>query len=86
MQSEPYRRPPITTTCLRLAEIAPMSAAGSPAIRRFCCGSSPSRMDAAKLASRDRQVARGLGAAGQHHGVESSVDAFHACWTPTCAP
>ena len=39
MQSEPVSPPPMTTTCLPLALIAPSGAAtssGSPALRLFC--------------------------------------------------
>ena len=38
MQSEPVSPPPMTTTCLPPARIGSASAAGSPEMRRFCCG------------------------------------------------
>ncbi len=73
MQSEPVSPPPMTTTCLPLAVMVPLGAAtssASPAPRLFCwVRNSMAKWTPAELAAGDRQVARVLGAAGQHHGV-----------------
>ena len=70
MQSEPVSPPPITTTCLPSARIGATLPSGSSAhapvlLRQELHG----EMDAVELAARDRQVARLLGAAGEHDRV-----------------
>ena len=70
MQSEPVSPPPMTTTCLPAARIGSSGAARLAAdaavlLRQEVHG----EMDALELAARDRQVARLLGAAGEHHRV-----------------
>ena len=78
MQSEPVSPPPITTTCLRAAEDRRrVAVAGSPAMRRFCCG----RYSMAKwmpLRSRPGigRSREASGAAGEHHRVEAFGDAL----------
>ena len=70
MQSEPVSPPPMTTTCLPPARIGSASPRGLAAdaavlLRQEVHG----EMDALELAPGDRQVARLLGAAGEHHRV-----------------
>jgi hypothetical protein len=70
MQSEPVSPPPMTTTCLPVARIGSLFAAGSPAdapvlLRQEIHG----EVNALELAAGHRQVARLFGAAGEHHGV-----------------
>ena len=71
MQSEPVSPPPMTTTCLPLGEdrlgARPRRLAADAAVllRQEIHG----EMDAVELAPGDRQVARLLGAAGEHHRV-----------------
>ena len=70
MQSEPVSPPPMTMTCLPLARIGSSAGrllAGDAAVllRQEIHG----EMDALELAAGHRQIARLLGAAGQHHGV-----------------
>ena len=77
MQSEPVSPPPITTTCLRAAEIGGMSPARLAGDAAVLLRQVVHReMDAVELAARDRQVARGFRAAGQHHRVEALGDAL----------
>ena len=74
MQSEPVSPPPITMTCLPLAVIVPLRRGARLVVAGdalVLLGQEFHReMDAVELAARDRRVARLLGAAGQHHGVE----------------
>ncbi len=70
MQSEPVSPPPMTTTCLPSARI------GSPAAGRLAADAPVllrqeihGEMDAFEIAAGHRQVARLLGAAGQHDGI-----------------
>ena len=70
MQSEPVSPPPITTTCLPVARIGSLVPTGSPRhaavlLRQEVHG----EMDAGEFAAGDRQVARRLGAAGEHDRV-----------------
>ncbi len=73
MQSDPVSPPPITTTCLPLALMVPagrghgLVVAGAALV---LLGQEVHRvMDAVELAAGDVEVARPLGAAGQHDGV-----------------
>ncbi len=71
MQSEPVSPPPITTTCLPAAGINWSAAPGTPCTDLGVAGQEVhGEMHAVQLASRDRQVARLLGPARQHHRVE----------------
>ena len=70
MQSEPVSPPPMTTHMLAGGEDRLVGRSGSLAdaavlLRQELHG----EMHAAEVAARDRQVARLLGAARQHHGV-----------------
>ncbi len=74
MQSDPVSPPPTTTTCLPLALIVPAGRGHRLVIAGVALvllGEEIHReMDAVQLAPGDIQVARPLGAAGQHDGVE----------------
>ena len=68
-QSEPVSPPPMTTTCLPLAHRSAHALVAGDALvlqRQEV----HREVHAVELASRDRQVARLLGAAGEHHRVE----------------
>ena len=91
MQSEPVSPPPITTTCLPSAVIGAvrrgrgLGVAGAALVllRQEVHG----EMDAGELAARHRQVARPLGAAGQHHRVVVVAAAHRpSTVTPTSTP
>ena len=86
MQSEPVSPPPITITRLSLARIglsSPARLAAHPPVllRQEIHG----EVNAVELASRDRQVARLLGAAGERDRVVGR-EFFHRLVTPTWAP
>ena len=70
MQSEPVSPPPMTTTCLPSAVIGLTLPSGSSRDAAVLLRQELHReVDAVELAAGDRQVARSLGAARQHHRV-----------------